>query len=191
MAQLLRDHIEAISPLTDQEFDYILSHFVTRKFRKHAFLVQEGDPVKYEYFVVKGCLKAYVTDPKTENDFIFYFALEDWWITDREAFFSQSKATVTIDCLEDCELLGITLENRTKLAREMHKYEHFLAVKSNLGYISLQKRLLMMIMGSARERYENFMLQYPHLLQRIPKTLIASYLGVSRETLSRLKRPTV
>jgi CRP-like cAMP-binding protein len=191
LAQLFRDHIEAISPLTDEEFDYILSHFVTKKLRKHAFLVQEGEPVKYEYFVVKGCLKAFVTDPKTENDFVFYFAVEDWWIADREAFFSQSKATICIDCLEDCELLGITLENRTKLAAEMHKFEHFLAVKSNAGYISLQKRLQMMIMGSAQERYERFMLQYPLLLQRIPKSLIASYLGVSRETLSRLKRSMV
>ena len=95
-----------------------------------------------------------------------------------------------MDCLEDCELIGITLENRTKLAAEMHKYEHFLAVKSAFGYTALQKRLQMMIMVSAQERYENFLHQYPHLLQRIPKSLIASYLGVSRETLSRLKRPT-
>lgn len=188
MAHLLRDHIQTISPLSDEEFDYILSHFVLKKVRKHAYLIQEGDNVKYEYFVLKGCLKAFVTEPKTDKDFIFQFAVEDWWITDREAFFTRSKATISIDCLEDCEVLGITLENREKLASEMHKYEHFLAVKSNWGYISLLKRLQLMIMGSTKVRYETFILQYPHLINRIPKSYIASYLGVSRETLSRLNR---
>ena len=186
MTHPLRTHIEAISPLTDEEFEYILSHFTVRKIKKHAFLIQEGDPVKYEYFVLNGCLKAYVADAKTEKEFIFQFAVEDWWITDREAFLKQENATINIDCLEDSEVLGISLENREKLISEMRKYEHYLAVKSNWGYISLQKRLQVMIMGNAKDRYEKFVEQYPHLINRIPKSFIASYLGVSRETLSRL-----
>jgi CRP-like cAMP-binding protein len=188
VSQLLRDHIEAISPLSDDEFDYILSHFISKKIRKHAYLIQEGDYVKHEYFVLNGCLKAFVADSNTGKDFIFQFAVEDWWITDREAFFTRSRSTINVDCLEDCEVLGITLDNREKLASEMRKYEHFLAVKANWGYISLQKRLQLMIMGSAKERYERFTRQYPHLADRIPKSFIASYLGVSRETLSRLRR---
>lgn len=187
MSQLFKDHIEAISPLSDEEFEYILSHFVLKKLKKHSFLVQEGNDVKYEYFILKGCLKAYVADD-TGKEFIYQFGVEDWWITDREAFFKRSKATINIDCLEDSEVLGITLENREKLVTEMRKYEHFTAVKANLGYISLQKRLQLMIMGSVKDRYENFIQQYPHLINRIPKSLIASYLGVSRETLSRLYR---
>jgi len=185
----LRKHIEAISPLTNEEFDYILSHFILKKFKKHSFLIQEGDAVKYEYYVVKGCLKAFLANPSTGKEFIYYFAIEDWWITDREAFFKRSVATISVDCIEDTEVLGITLENREKLSSEMHKFEHFLAVKSNWGYISLQKRLQMMIMGSARDKYESFIQQYPHLANRIPKVFIASYLGVSRETLSRLYLP--
>jgi len=188
VSQLLRNHIETVSPLSDEEFDYILSHFVYKKIRKHAFLVQEGDYVKQEYFVIKGCLKAFVSDPKTDKDYIFQFAVEDWWITDRGAFLGQTKATVNVDCLEDSEVLGITLENRQKLAAEMRKYEHYLLEKTGWGYVSLQRRLQMMIMDSAKERYEKFMLQYPHLIERIPKSFIASYLGISRETLSRLGR---
>jgi CRP-like cAMP-binding protein len=189
MSKLLRDHIEAISKLSDEEFDHILSHFVPKKLKKHAFLVQEDNDVPSEYFVTKGCLRAYMTNPDTGKDYIFQFAVEDWWITDREAFFKRAKASINVDCLEDCEVLGITLENREKLASEMRKYEHFLAVKANWGYISLQKRLQVMIMGNARERFENFSRQYPHLIDRVPKSLIASYLGVSRETLSRLYSP--
>jgi CRP-like cAMP-binding protein len=188
MSQLLRDHIEAISPLSDEEFDYILSHFKSRKLRKHASLIQEDDYVKQEYFVLKGCLKAFIGDSKTGKEFIHQFAVEDWWITDREAFLKAEKATITINCLEDCELLGITLADREKLGAELWKYEHFLQVKANLGYVSLQKRLQLMIMGSAKDRYEHFIRQYPHLVSRVPKTYIASYLGVSRETLSRLHR---
>lgn len=191
MPHLLRDHIETISPLSDEEFDYILSHFVLKKARKHAYLIQEEDYVKYAYFVLKGCLKAFVTDSTTDQDFIFQFAIEGWWITDREAFFTRSKARINVDCLEDCEILGITLENLEKLASEMHKFEHFLAVRSNRDITSLQKRLQLMIMGNARDRYEKFVLQYPHLINRIPKSYLASYLGVSRETLSRLNRTGV
>jgi len=188
VSHLLKDHIGAISPLSDEEFDYILSHFVFKKLKKHSFLVQEGNSVKYEYFILKGCLKAYMSDSNTGKESIYQFGVEDWWITDREAFFKQSTATINIDCLEDSEVLGITLENREKLVTEMRKYEHFVAVKANLGYISLQKRLQLMIMGSVKDRYENFIRQYPHLINRIPKSFIASYLGVSRETLSRLYR---
>ncbi len=188
MSQLLRKNIELISPLTDNEFEYILSHFEYRKLKKHAFLVQEGNDVRCEYFVLKGCLKAFITDDDTGKDFIFQFCAEDWWVTDREAFFKKTKATHNIDCLEDCELLGITLANREKLAFEMHKYEHFLVMKANFGYISLLKRIQSMIMGDAKKRYEQFIEYYPQFYKRIPKSLIASYLGISRETLSRLYR---
>ena len=186
MNHLLRDHIASISPLSDDEFAYILSHFVFKKLKKHTFLIQEGESVQYEYFVLKGCLKAFVADSVTGKEFIYQFAAEDWWITDREAFFKRLPAKVNINCLEDCEVLALTLENREKLGIEMWKYEHFLSVKAYLGYISLEKRLQLMIMGSARDRYENFIVQYPGFYNRIPKSFIASYLGVSRETLSRL-----
>ncbi|MHA4811201.1 Crp/Fnr family transcriptional regulator [Flavitalea flava] len=188
MVHPLRAHIETVSPLSDEEFDYILSHFVLKKTKEHSFLIQEGEYVRFIYFVLKGCLKAYLTDEKTGKEFIYQFGVEDWWITDREAFAKQSNATVNIECLEECEVLAITLENREKLCAEMRKYEHYMAVKAGWGYISLEKRLQVMIMGSAKDRYAYFIQQYPHLINRIPKSFIASYLGISRETLSRLYR---
>lgn len=182
----LRRHIEAIIDLTDEEFEYIASHFHTKKLRKHAFLVQEGDLVENEYFVVKGALKAYFYDAEKAKEHIFQFAVEDWWITDREAFMKKTKAQISIDCLEDCELLSLSRADRDKLCEEMPKFERYLLTKISYGYISQQKRVLTLIKNNAKERYSLFMEQYPHLLQRIPKTLIASYLGVSRETLSRM-----
>lgn len=189
MSKLLRAHIEAICPLTDEEFAFILSHYKPKKLKKHAYLIQEDEYVRYEYFVEKGCLKSFVIDAETGKEFIYQFCIEDWWVTDREAFFKGAKSTINISCLEDCELLGITMEDRQKLGEQLWKYEHFMQIKINYGYISLQKRIQMMIKGDAKERYEQFIRQYPHFIDRIPKTFIASYLGVSRETLSRLYRP--
>ncbi len=180
----LRRHFEKITPLTDQEFEYILSHFTTKKLKKHQFLIQEDDNVPNDYFVVKGLLKAYHID-KEGKEYIMQFAMEDWWVTDYQAYFSQSKATLNIDCIEDVELLCLSLQNRDKICADLHKIEHFFRRKSNFGYVALQRRILSLLNSNAKERYEQLLQNYPNLFQRVPKTLIASYLGVSRETLSR------
>ncbi|BDD10844.1 hypothetical protein FUAX_32760 [Fulvitalea axinellae] len=105
----------------------------------------------------------------------------------RPCFVKGTVAKTSVDCLEDCELLYITRDNREKLTSEMHKMERFWAKKSKLGRIAQQNRILSLLKNSARERYDFLMSQYPQLIHRIPKKLIASYLGVSRETLSRLQ----
>lgn len=180
----LRKHFEKITPLTDQEFDYILTHFTPKKLKKHQFLIQEGDYVANDYFVVKGLIKAYHVD-KQGKEYIMQFAMEDWWVTDYQAYFSQTTATLNIDCIEEAELLCLSLQNRDKICAELHKIEHFFRRKSNFGYVALQRRILSLLNSSAKERYEQLLANYPNLFQRVPKTLIASYLGVSRETLSR------
>lgn len=185
MSIKLRLHFEKITPLSDQEFDYILSHFTAKKLRKHQFLVQENDTVTNDYFVIKGLLKASFTNDGGKEH-IMQFAMEDWWVTDYQAYFGQTRATLNIDCIEEVEVLCLSLTNREKLCAELHKIEHFFRRKSNSGYIALQRRILSLLNSNAKERYDQLLLQYPTLFQRVSKTLIASYLGVSRETLSRL-----
>jgi CRP-like cAMP-binding protein len=184
MTHPLRPHIEKITPLTDEEFEYILAHFTLKKLRKHQFLVQENDLVPNDYFVLSGCLKAYHTDPEGK-DSILQFALPDWWVTDYQAYFRETPATISIDCIEPSDVLCLSLHNREKLCSEMHKIEHFFRKKSNAGYVALQQRILSLLNSNAKERYEQLLQLYPSLFQKVPKTLIASYLGVSRETLSR------
>ena len=181
----LRKHIEEIVLLTDDEFSYVLSHFSALIRRKHQYIVQEGEPVDKEFWVVKGCLKSCFLD-SSGKEHILQFAMEDWWTTDYEAFHNRTHATVSIDCIEDCELLYITFENREKLIGEMHKMACFWGKKTRMGYVALQKRILSLLKDSAKERFDKLLLQYPHLFQRVPKKLIAAYLGVTRETLSRL-----
>lgn len=180
----LRRHFEKITPLTDQEFDYILSHFTAKKLKKHQYLLQAGDLIQNDHFVTKGLLKATHTD-HDGKEHIMQFAMEDWWITDFQAYFTQTVATLNIDCVEDTEVLCLSLTNREKICADMHKIEHFFRKKSNMGYIALQRRILSLLNSNAKQRYEELLAQYPALFQRVPKTLIASYLGVSRETLSR------
>lgn len=185
MSLLLRQQIEKITPLTDQEFEYILSHFTSKRLKKHQFFIQEGDAVPNDGFVVKGLLKAYHLDHEG-REHIMQFAMEDWWVTDYQAYFNQFKACLNVDCIEASELLCISLYNREKLCADMHKMEHFFRKKSNAGYVALQGRILSLLNSSAKERYEQLLQLYPDLFRRVPKTLIAAYLGVTRETLSRL-----
>lgn len=184
MSEILRHQIDKISPLTDTEFDYVLSHFTKRKFKKHQFVVQEGQLVDNDFFILEGCLKSYSTDA-SGKEHIIQFGLQDWWITDYEAYYNQTLATVNIDCIEDSVLLCLTFTNREKLCAEMHKIEHFFRKKTNKRNVALQQRILSLLSSNAKERYDQLLNQYPQLFQKVPKHLIAAYLGVSRETLSR------
>jgi CRP-like cAMP-binding protein len=186
MSLILRQHIEEITPLTDQEFEHVLSHFTTKKLRKHQFLIQDGDTVNHNYFVVSGCLKSYYLN-KEDKEHILQFAFPNWWITDFFAFYNRTKATVYVDCIEDCELLAITYENREKLCKEMHVIEHFFRKKTNMAYAFLQHRVISLLDSDIKSRYLKLLKQYPHLFDKVPKHLIASYLGISRETLSRIR----
>ena len=114
----LKKHIEEITPVSETDFEYILSHFASIKRRKHQYIVQQGEPINKEYWVVKGCLKSYVLD-QSGKEHILMFATENWWVTDYDAFTNQTKAKIFVDCLEDCDLLYITYDNREKLSKEM------------------------------------------------------------------------
>ncbi|WP_153798711.1 Crp/Fnr family transcriptional regulator [Foetidibacter luteolus] len=188
MSNQLRQHFEKITPLTDSEFEYLLSHFVPKKLKKHQFLVQDGSHVSDDYFVLSGLLKASYVNPGDGKEHILQFAWEDWWITDYQAYFNQAKATLGITCIQDTQVLALSLYNREKICAEMHKVEHFFRRKSNAGYVALQRRILSLLTSSAKERYDQLLASYPELFQKVPKTLIASYLGVSRETLSRFSK---
>jgi CRP-like cAMP-binding protein len=187
MRDKLREHIEKIVPLSEEEFAFVSTHFTAKKFKKHQFLIQEGDAVNHSYFVVSGLLKLVHTDD-SGKEHIISFAMEDWWESDYYAFYTQTEATMSLVCLEDTEVLCLTFEDYRKLCDSLQKMERFFLEKSNFGFLGAQRRILSLITSNAKERYEQLLKQYPSLFQRIPKSLIAAYLGVSRETLSRFSR---
>ncbi|WP_343618752.1 Crp/Fnr family transcriptional regulator [Flavobacterium sp.] len=183
--QFLRSHIEKVVDLTDEEAVFIVSHFQIKNFRKGDFIIEEGNEVKEVYFVLSGLIKL-VYEDKDARKHIVSFAMEDWWETDFQAFYTQSKAQLTLECIEDTTVYGLSLENFEKLCSDLSKMERFFLRKSIAGHIGSQQRILSFLTSNARERYEQLLLKNSSLLQRVPKSSLASYLGVSRETLSRL-----
>lgn len=181
----LRNYIEEITPLSDEEFEQIRTFFIEKRVRKNQYLIHEGDEVKYEYLVLSGIYKVFYVDDQGK-EYIVQFAQEGWWMSDYPAFFKQKTATMYIECIEEGEVLYSTLQAREKLASDFHKMERFFRVKLTNGYIALQQRIRLLLSSTPQQRYEEFAKLYPSLLQAIPKKLIAEYLGVSRETLSRL-----
>lgn len=181
----LRSHIEKVVTLNDEEFKAIRKHFFSHNFKKGEFLFRSGENVDYVYFVAEGLLKLILED-SNGKEHILSFVMKDWWESDYSAFYKGAKATMSLKCLEDSEVLCINLENLNSLCRELTKMDHFFLQKANGGHIASQQRILSLLNSNAEERYFQFIKRYPSLTQRISKTQIASYLGVSRETLSRL-----
>lgn len=180
----LRKHIEEIMPVNNAEFDLIMQYFFSRDFKKGEFLFRQGQQVDYTYFVLKGLLKL-VFDDVSGKEHILAFAMEDWWESDYSAFYTRSKATMSLKCLEDSKVLCINLQGLNSLCIELPRIEHFFLQKANGGHIASQQRILSLLSSNAKERYSELIKRYPLLQQRVSKTQIASYLGVSRETLSR------
>jgi CRP-like cAMP-binding protein len=186
--ETLRFHIAKAATLTDEQFDYFFSHFKQQSFKKGQVIISEGDAVACEYFVISGCLKSFFINEDMKM-FILQFAMPTWWTSDYNALYSHTKATINVDCITDAEVLCLTSDDREKLCNELHPVEHFFRWRTNRGYVASQKRLLSFMNNNVKYRYEELLTQYPELYNMVPKNLIAAYLGVSRETLSRLYHP--
>ncbi|WP_438710663.1 Crp/Fnr family transcriptional regulator [Aquimarina muelleri] len=184
MKEKLKEHIEKLIPITDDEFSFVLSHFSLENYKKNDFLFQKGEKVKNCYFIISGLLKL-VYDDHDGKQHIVSFAMEDWWESNFSAYFSETEAKMSLQCIEDTRVFSISFKNYEKVLTESPKMQQFFLKKSNLGHIASQNRVLSFLTSNAKERYEQLFQQYPILFQRVPKTLLASYLGVSRETLSR------
>ncbi|MFZ4929187.1 Crp/Fnr family transcriptional regulator [Chryseobacterium sp. Mn2064] len=183
--EILKEHISKFTSLTDEQFDYVFGHFDLITLKKGQSLIAEGDFVDREYFVTEGCLKAFYLNDNMKM-FILQFAMPTWWVTDFDALYNKTRATIHVDCITKANILSISNENREKLCNEIHEVEHFFRWRTNKGYVAAQKRLLSFMNNDAKFRYEELLAMYPQLYNLVPKHLIASYLGVTRETLSRL-----
>jgi len=185
MTIALKNHINKVISLTDDEYTFVLSHFTEREAKKGDLLIRKGELVPHAFFVVSGLLKLIHIDDEGK-EYIVSFAMEDWWESDFLAFYSNSKATMSLQCIEHTRVYCLTLKNYKSLCTGLQKMEHFFLEKANRGYIGSQQRIISLITHSAQERYEHLLKRYPTLFQRVSKSQLASYLGVSRETLSRL-----
>jgi CRP-like cAMP-binding protein len=173
-------------PLAAEEEAFIKQYLTPKKLRKKQYLLQEGDVCKHICLVEKGALKAYLVDEKGDEH-ITSFALEGWTIADLSSFIKQEPATLNIDALEVCELVLISKSAHEELLLKMPKYETYVRILITDAYIALQRRTTKMISLPVEERYKALIDMYPTIIQRVPQHMIASYMGLSPETLSRVR----
>ena len=190
MFSLLRAHIEKRVHLTDEEFEISSKFFIPRKLRKNQFLLNEGEICTHIGFVNSGCLREYNIDSKgTEH--IIQFAIEDWWVSDLNSFLSGNPAEYNIDALQDSEVLLLEKSSRDELLEKCPKMERFFRLLIEANHVSTHQRIADSLSSSAEERYLKFIKTYPKLIEIIPQSQIASYLGITPQSLSRIRKELI
>ena len=187
MSELLFRKIQSTVPVTESTFSEIRNLFVSKKLRKRHYILQQGDVAKYQVFVEKGVLRSYTTDEKGVEQ-VLQFATEGWWIADLASFLTAQPSHLNIDAIEDAELLLITKDAWEQAMETTPALERYFRLIMQNHLVATQKRLLQSLHETAEQRYSAFIQTYPDCLRRVPQHMIASYLGITRETLSRLRR---
>ena len=186
MFDLLYNKINTIVSVHEKEFQHFKSLFSTKKLRKRQYFLQEGDVCKYQAFVVKGIMRSYTIDEKG-GEHILQFASEGWWAADLSSYLTGEPSFLNIDALEDVELLLLTKPSWEQAMKEIPSLEHYFRIIIQNHLVATQKRLLQSLAETADEKYSRFLQTYPECVQRLPQHQIASYLGITRETLSRIR----
>lgn len=172
---------------TEAESNLIASKFEQIKLKKGDTLLGLNDVVYNQYYVESGCLRTYFIDSAIKEHTL-QFAIKDWWISDYTAFFRAQKAALTIECIKDAVVFEISRVNMERLYLEIPQLETFFRKKMEKGFAALQKRILSSLSESAKERYLSFIQMYPNIEQSVKNYHIASYLGVTTESLSRIRK---
>jgi len=185
--EILFSHIEQKVLLNDDEKNAVRQYFIEKKLKKKQFLLSEGEVCRHMAFVCTGLLKTYNVDEKG-IEHMSLFGWEGWWLSDFSSFLTGVKSVSYINAMEDAELLLISRENYEALTVRVPKMDRYFRILYQNSIVTKESRLRNSITYSASERYSEFIKSNPQVLNRIPQNLIASYLGIAPETLSRIKR---
>ena len=190
MFTFFASYLKEKADLTEEELRQVEAVIHVKKLRKRQYLLQEGDICHYRSFITKGCLRLYrISQDGSEH--ILRFGIENYWISDYESYNTGNPSLNNIDALENSELILIEKKNFDTLLNAIPKLQ---TLKGRLDANNLnvsQNRVLSVISETAEEKYENFIKTYPQFNSRVPLHMIASFLGVSRETLTRIRRQNV
>ena len=187
MFELLLQKFDEKIRLTEEEKELSKTFFIPKKLRKRQYLLQEGDVCKYVAFVEKGILRSYTVDERG-NEHIVQFAFEGWWIADQFSFLTGEVSTYNIDALEDCELLLLSKSAEDQLLQKLPAFERYFRILLQNNLISTQRRLVSSLSHTAEEKYSDLITSCPTIPQRVPQHMMASYLGITPETLSRIRK---
>ncbi len=174
--------------LNPEEKDLIESFWTKKTLEKGDYLLQNGKTCKTDNFVINGTLKAFYINAKTGKEEILYFAIENWWATDIESFQKQKPSVYNIQAIDKTELLQISHDSFQEMLRLVPKLERFFRIILENFVGSLQRRIIINNVYDAEQRYSDFLDNYPKIAVKVPNYLIASYLGITPEFLSRIRK---
>lgn len=155
--------------------------------KRGDILLSEGETVFNTHFVYSGCLRTYFIDD-SGKEHTLQFAIKDWWISDYTAFFTRDKALLNIECIQDATIYKLARKDMEQLYIEIPKLETFFRKKLERRFMALQKRVLGNLSQTAKERYLSFLHSYPSIEQNVKNYHIASFLGITTESLSRIRK---
>jgi CRP-like cAMP-binding protein len=187
--EMFFDYIQKLSGeiLSEGDKRVFIAHLKPRKLLKRQYFLQAGDVCKYTGFIVKGSAKTFTVDEKG-HEHILKLSVENWWLADFESFYHLTPSRYNIEALENLEVLQVTNVQVEEFFAPIPAFTAMQEVIKQNYAIASQKRVQAAISYTAEERYEDLINNYPHFLRRFPQNMIASYLGISPETLSRIRK---
>ena len=186
-AKPIIDYFNKILSLNKEEEAFISEVFKERRIKRRQFILQQGDVSKVNTFVVEGCFRMYTFDEKGK-EYNLQFAAENWWIGDIGSFYTGEPSKMNIEAIENSIVLQIKKEDQCRMFVEHPKFNRLFRVFTENALVSSQKRIMNNISSTAEERYLDFLQKYPYFFNRISNVQIASYLGVTPEFLSTIRK---
>jgi CRP-like cAMP-binding protein len=185
--ELLRTHLQSRVSLSDDDFAAFQSYLRPQTLNKRQHLLQAGEPCTHLAFVTQGCLRSYSLNAQGQEHTL-QFAPEDWWVSDMYSLLTQQPSSMNIDALEDSQVLLLAQADMETIYARFPVFERYFRLLMQSRFVALQERVNASLSQTAAEKYQHFLRNYPGIAQRVPQHFIASYLGITPESLSRVRR---
>lgn len=186
----LKDYIRNIVAISNANLNTFCNYFELKTIKRKEFLLKQGEICNFEGFITKGCFRLFTVDEKG-NEHTLYFGIKNWWVTDLNSFLNETPAIFSIQALENSEVLLIDREHKNKSFDEIPAIEKMFRIMTQKSHIALEQRMIKNISTTADQRYLEFITKYPQIVKRLTNIQVASYLGISHEFLSKIRRKII